>query len=266
MIKIILIIWLTAIHAFAFLAIWDTDLPYRIDRKLNLGLLNPLEVSRLYDDMLGSHMQLDGSVEAGSTIFLGDSLTQGLNVAAITHPAINYGIGMDASYGLLKRIPHYKSLNKASKVVIAIGINDFLRARLSPADIVENYKKILDSLPSDKKVIMQAVFPVDERIDLAGFNEKIIQLNSMLQSLAKDRKHDFLNLRESFVDKDGNLKQELHVGDGLHLSDEGYSRWIQALGHYFPDTSNWANVQKQLLYVFILAWYYNVELMLIISY
>ena len=238
MIKIILIVWLIAIHAFAFLAMWDTDLPYRIDRKLNLGLLNPADITLLYDDMLGSHIQLDGSVEAGSVIFLGDSLTQGLNVAAITHPAINYGIGMDASYGLLKRIPYYKSLNRASTIVVAIGINDFLRARRSPADIVKNYKKILDSLPSDKKVIMQAVFPVDERMGLPGLNEKIIQLNAMLQSLAEDRKHDFLNLREPFVDKDGNLKQELHVGDGLHLSDKGYSQWIQALGHYFPDTSD----------------------------
>lgn len=229
MIKIILITWLVAIHAFAFLAMWDTDLPYRIDRKLKLGLLNPPEITHYYKEMVGSQLQLDGSIEAGSIIFLGDSLTQGLNVAALTKPAINYGIGMDTSLGLLQRIPQYKSLKTASTIVIAIGINDLLRVKRSPADILKNYQKILDSLPTEPELVMQPVFPVDERIGFSGLNEKIIQLNTMLQALAIDRNHDFIDLKTPLVDKDGNLKQKFHIGDGLHLSSEGYKQWIQAL-------------------------------------
>lgn len=232
MIKIILIIWLIAIHAFALLAMTVTDLPYRIDQNLGLGQFKPREITQLYRKMVGSHLQLDGSVEAGSTLFLGDSLTQGLNVSAVTDKAINYGIGMDTSFGLLKRVPRYKSLSRVSTVVIAIGINDLIRIDRELADIIDNYKKILRSLPPQANIVMQAIFPVDENTDLVGINEKIIQLNAMLQSLAEEEKHDFLNLREDFIDEDGNLLKELHRGDGLHLSTKGYSRWIDALARH----------------------------------
>ena len=229
MIKTLFIIWLVAIHAFAALAIWDTDLPYRIDRKLSLGLLNPPEITHYYEDMLGSHLQLDGSVETGSVIFLGDSLTQGLNVAAVTNHAINYGIGMDTSYGLLKRISQYKSLTKASTIVIAIGINDLIRVKRSPVEVLKNYQAILDRLPSETHVIMQAVFPVDESAGLVGINEQISQLNERLQTLAKQKGHTFVSLEQQLLDNSGNLKATLHVGDGLHLSSDGYRLWIQAL-------------------------------------
>ena len=238
MIKTLLITWLVAIHAFAALAIWDTDLPYRIDRKLNLGLLNPPEITHFYEDMLGSHLQLDGSVKSGSVVFLGDSITQGLNVAAITNQAINYGIGMDTSYGLLRRVSQYNSLTHASTIVIAIGINDLIRVKRSPADVLKNYKAILQRLPPETKVIMQAVFPVDETKGLSGTNGKIIQLNEMLKSLAEDKGHTFINIQGVFLNNEGNLKSLLHVGDGLHLSSEGYKLWIAALNQTLSNLSN----------------------------
>lgn len=233
MIKILLIIWLVGIHAFAILAAWDTDLPYRIDRKLSLGFLNPPEIGRLHEDMFGSHLQLDGSVEKGSVIFLGDSLTQGLNVAAITDNAINYGIGMDTSVGLLQRIPQYESLADASTIVIAIGLNDLLRAKRSPDAIFKNYQKIIDSIPKDAnpevKIIIQAIFPVDEGLGLDGKNEKIQQLNVMLESLAKSKGYEFVNLEKLFIGNQGNLRKEFHIGDGIHFSSNGYRLWIQGL-------------------------------------
>ena len=238
MIKILIITWLVAIHAFAALAIWDTDLPYRIDRKLNLGLLNPPEITHFYDNMLGSHLQLDGSVENGSVIFLGDSLTQGLNVAAVINQAVNYGIGMDTSYGLLQRVPQYKSLTEASTVVIAIGINDLIRVKRSPAGVLKNYEAILESLPTEIKVIMQAIFPVDETKGLNGTNARIIQLNEMLKVLAEEKGHTFINLQEQYLSDEGNLKDILHIGDGLHLSSEGYKLWITALNKTLSDPSD----------------------------
>ena len=236
--KIILVTWLIGLHAFAALAIWDTDLPYRIDRKLGLGFLTPPEISRFYENMLGSHLQLDGSIEEGSVIFLGDSITQGLNVAAVTDKAINYGIGMDTSIGLLQRIPQYQSLNKASVIVVAIGINDFLRAKRSPSEVLSNYTQILDRLPTNTPIILQAPFPVDEAHGLAGTNIKISNLNTSLQGLAKQRNYSLINLQMLYSDKHGNLKDELHTGDGIHLSNKGYKLWIEALQPLFTASNS----------------------------
>ncbi|WP_219988579.1 GDSL-type esterase/lipase family protein [Leucothrix pacifica] len=230
MIKILMIsAWLLLVHTIALLAIFDTDLLYRIDRKLGTGLLNPPEITQYHEDMLGSQLQLDSSVEAGSVIFLGDSLTQGLNVAAVTHPAINYGIGMDTSAALLGRIGQYQSLTKASAIVVEIGINDLIRTSRSNAQIVENIQQILDSLPDQVPVIVQSVFPVDERFGMTGFNQRIRTLNAAIADLAASQSFEFLDLHDAFADEDGNLKDELHTGDGIHLSAAAYQQWISSL-------------------------------------
>ena len=230
MIKIlILTAWLLLVHVIVLLAIFDTDLLYRIDRKLGTGLLNPPEITRFYEDMLGSQLQLDSSVEAGSVIFLGDSITQGLNVAAVTHPAINYGIGMDTSLGLLQRIPQYQSLANASKIVVAIGVNDLMRTSRNNAGTLENYQRILESLPEGVPVLIQAIFPVDERQGMTGTNSRIRALNQSLKTLAESRNAAYLDLEGKFANAEGNLKHELHAGDGLHLSAQGYRLWIDEL-------------------------------------
>ncbi|PID47223.1 MAG: hypothetical protein CSB47_00875 [Proteobacteria bacterium] len=227
--KLILSAWLLLVHAIALLAVVDTDLMYRIDRKLDVGLLKPPEITQYHHNLLESHLSMDGSVEAGSVIFLGDSLTQGLNVAAIAQPAINYGIGMDTTAGLLRRIPQYQSLSKASAIIICIGINDLIRTSRSDTEIIGNYRKILDGLPDGVPAIIQAIFPVDERLGMSGFNQRIQTLNASLAQLATHRQLTFADLQQEFTDASGNLKPQLHSGDGLHLNTAGYQLWIQAL-------------------------------------
>lgn len=229
MTKTLIILWLIGLHAFAALALWKTDLPYRIDRKLGLDLISPPNMGQFYDNMLGSHLQMDGSVAAGSVIFLGDSITQGLNVAAVTHPAINYGIGMDTTEGLLQRIPQYQSLSRASKIVLNIGINDLIRTNRSNSKILETYKLILEALPEDIPVLVHGIFPVDGRLGFAGFNTRINALNEGIKALADNQGFAYSALGEQFKDGSGNLQPTLHNGDGLHLSTTGYRLWIKAL-------------------------------------
>lgn len=236
MTKPLIIIWLIGLHAFAAIALLKTDLPYRIDRKLGLNLISPQTMGPFYENMLGSHLQMDGSVAAGSVIFLGDSITQGLNVTAVTHPAINYGIGMDTTEGLLKRIPLYQSLFRASKIVLNIGINDLIRTNLSNSQILENYKLILEALPKGVPVLVHGIFPVDERLGFEGFNERIQALNTVIKSLADNSDYQYLATGKQLSDHGGNLQSSLHNGDGLHLSTEGYQRWIKALSSD-PDTA-----------------------------
>lgn len=239
--KVSLLLWLLAVHAFALLAMLETDLLYRIDRKLGMGLLSPPEMTEYHENMLGSHLQMDGSVANGSVIFLGDSLTQGLNVAAVSTtqadstPAINYGIGMDTTLGLLTRVPQYSSLKNASQIVICIGINDLIRTTRSDAEILENYQRILEALPNDVPVLIQTLFPVDERVGMHGFNTRIRALNSALAQLAEREGHGFLDVHRAVVGEDGNLKAALHTGDGVHLSTAGYAVWIEMLKTEFTD-------------------------------
>ena len=68
----------------------------------------------------------------------------------MTDRGVNYGIGGDTSLGLLNRLEYYNSLKKADKILVAIGINDFIFNRTSK-EIIGNYAKIFELLPKDKK-------------------------------------------------------------------------------------------------------------------
>ena len=233
MIKIIFIGWLLLIHSIAILALVETDLAYRIDRKLGIGLITSKELTPFYIEMVGSQQQLDGSIAEGAVIFLGDSITQGLNVSAVTHPAINYGIGMDTTYGLINRIPKYSSLAKASQIVIAIGVNDLIRTHRDNDAVLNNFRKVFELLPEGIPVIVQALLPVDERVTLKGFNQRVIQVNNRLELLATSNNAKFINMANDLTNEQGNLKSKYHIGDGLHLSSLAYNVWIDRLKTHF---------------------------------
>ena len=59
---------------------------------------------------------MDGLIPEGATIFIGDSITQGLATSAVSNQSVNYGIGSDTTLGVLKRLPYYNSMNSAKAV------------------------------------------------------------------------------------------------------------------------------------------------------
>ena len=105
---------------------------------------------------------IDPNVPSGSAIFIGDSITQGLCVSAVFTPSVNYGIGSDTTLGVLKRIPKYQSLNRASMVILEVGVNDLKRRK--DEEILSNYSSILKLLPSHLSVIISGILPVNEAI------------------------------------------------------------------------------------------------------
>jgi lysophospholipase L1-like esterase len=151
---------------------------------------------------------------------------------------VNFGIGSDTTVGVLKRLPKYQSLERASLCVMAIGVNDLHRR--GNQEILENYSLILQAIPSYLPIVFSAILPVNEfiRNDLAGKNKCIIELNSGLKNLCetKSPKCIFIDLGRNFVDLSGNLKNEYQEGDGVHLNGAGNTILIQELKKKIRDT------------------------------
>lgn len=198
----------------------------KIDKiiKYKLGL-NSKELDNYYYKLLAIQERQDIQVRSGSTIMIGDSITQGL-----VYPRfMNYGIGSDTTYGVINRIEKYKSLNDAKKIILMIGINDLKRR--SDAEILENYLEILDKLPSSKLVVF-SVLPVNEEVVSKNpqmNNARIKKINQRIAELCSQKKIKFIDLSEFYLDDNGFLDKKYHVGDGIHLNDEGYKIWIKYL-------------------------------------
>ena len=225
--KIIFGLFVLLLNVVLILNFFDPRIAEYIKVKLKI---NP-EIT-LYSKGLNTiYERMDGSVEKGSTIFLGDSITQALNVAAITDKSINYGISGDTTYGLLNRMDKYNSLNTANKIVIAIGIND-LRYR-NKEEIIKNFNLILDKLPQNTPILINSILPVsgtfiDKNKDYSV--KKIEEINSELLGLCgKKPSCNYMDNFKLFVDKNGFLKKEYDIGDGIHLNTKGNQVLIHVL-------------------------------------
>ncbi|WP_159931143.1 GDSL-type esterase/lipase family protein [Oceanicoccus sp. KOV_DT_Chl] len=194
------------------------------------------EISPYYNRITKYHKRMDGSIPAGATLFIGDSVTQGLATSAIADVSVNFGIGSDTTLGVIKRLPFYKSIDRAKAVVIAIGVND-LKYRDNNS-IVQNYQKILNYLPVDMPVVVSAILPVDERVESMPLtNERIIKLNAAIKALARNYKNVvFVDARDLLQGDAGSLKKAFHTGDGVHLSAAGYQVWISLLRNALSNT------------------------------
>ena len=89
-----------------------------------------------------------------------------------------------------------------------------------------------DSFP-ETKVYLQSLLPINESFNrykrLTNKTYQIPEINARLETLAKEKKITFINLYPLFTEKGTNvLKKELTY-DGLHLNDEGYKVWVDAI-------------------------------------
>lgn len=224
--KKLIITYIVFLHIILGIMLIKSDFVEIAQQEIGLGP----ELTKHYFRMLSYHKRIDSNVPAGSVIFIGDSITQGLCVSAVSPMSVNYGIGTDTSFGVLNRLKEYQSLNRASNVVIEIGTND-LKRRSNDA-IVYNYQKIMEYLPTNLSIVFSSVLPMDEgvRVDMIGYNKRIRGLNASMKDLcAKSHRLQFVDVNPQLVDKTGNLSDQFHIGDGVHLNTLGYQVWIAAL-------------------------------------
>lgn len=230
----IAITYLTAIHILLVIVLLKSDFIQQVQVKFGIGFyqMESSELTPHYYRMLEYHKRIDGNVPAGAIIFIGDSLTQGLCVSAVAAHSVNYGIGSDTTFGVLKRLEHYSSINKAGAVVIAIGVNDF-RHR-TDTEIIHNYQTILDRIPDHIPVISSAVLPIDEQAHQnrgwGDISQRIKSLNSRLERLIGTKENVFfVDAGPGLTEDTGNLADIYHIGDGVHLNPAGNAIWIDSL-------------------------------------
>lgn len=232
--------YLILLHLFVGLVLVKSNFISRVEKKLKQMTTNPPtlrlatesapKVKPKTSEMLDYHKRMDDNVPDGAAIFIGDSITQGLCVSAVVPLSVNYGIAGDSTAGVLKRLPEYKSLERASVVIIAIGIMDM--GRQSNEEILKNYRTIIQNIPEKVSVVFSAVLPVDEAGGkyAQGHNQRIRRLNEASKMLcAESPRLFYVDAGPFLTDNDGNLSDEFHDGDDIHLNSMGNKIWIREL-------------------------------------
>lgn len=184
-----------------------------------------------------------------NAVFLGDSLTQGLQIYDTGLPNAHYcayrGVGPSAVVNGttctrvdgVQEVPLDAMVSYAPEsVYILLGTN-VLTQDTDYTSFLNYYSLMLDrirNLLPDADIYVQSVTPVRPEVSAdakhAGmYAERFIRVNNDLAALAVEKGCYFLDLWEVLADENGDLKAEYAQPDGYHLLPAGYTAWVEYL-------------------------------------
>lgn len=175
-------------------------------------------------------------------LFIGDSRTEALK---------SYGTIKNADYycyvgfsvykleskdnpkksGTGKSLYDFLSAKQYKKVYVMLGFNE---VGYNKNNTLKKYRELLDRIQAaqpDAIIYIEANLLVTaecSKKDKYSHNPDIVQLNSMLATLADNEKRFYIDINELFGDGNGNLREGLS-GDGSHPYAKYYPVWCQWL-------------------------------------
>ena len=191
-----------------------------------------------------------------SAVFLGDSLTQGLQIYDTGLPNAHYcayrGVGPNAVVNGttctridgVQEVPLEALASYAPKsVYILLGTN-VLTQDTDYTSFLNYYSLMLDNIRAllpDANIYVQSITPVRPEVSAGAghsgmYGARFIRVNNDLAALAVEKGCYFLDLWEVLADANGDLKAEYAQPDGYHLLPEGYAAWVNYLRTHVAHT------------------------------
>ena len=163
-------------------------------------------------------------VDGAEVIFLGDSLTDGCDIARY-YPefrALNRGIGGDRTYDVLARMKVSVYDANPKVVVLLIGGNNVLAGndlKQTAAEYEEILQGIQTNLP-DTKVVVLSLTSMGGKC--AVKNPEAALLNYKIKDLAGEYGYAFVDVFTPLFDPEAMAIRAEYTADGAHLTDAGY--------------------------------------------
>lgn len=169
--------------------------------------------------------------EKGRVVFLGDSITDGWNLARYFpgKPYVNRGIsGQTTPQMLVRMFPDVINLHPAAVIILA-GTNDIARnTGPETAEMIEDNFRAMGELAGKHgiKVVLCLLLPVSDyttnKQTVHRPSKDILRLNDWLRSYAAGIHATVADYYSAFADDHGMLR-EGYSADGLHPNDRGYA-------------------------------------------
>ena len=171
--------------------------------------------------------------------FIGDSIMQGWEGSGKKvwqkyyghRKTINLGIGGDRTEHVIWRLTNGNLAGISPKVaVLLIGTNNTGHFMQKPQQVAAGVERILEILKQktpDTTVLMLGVFPRGKtRFDEKRLNN--VAINQLIRRFADGQQVHYADIGDVFLNPDGTLPESV-MPDALHLSEEGYERWADAI-------------------------------------
>ena len=205
---------------------------------LCLGNLQAQRAPAFWQDILAFKRQDSlQSVPAHSILFVGSSsFTRWKDVNAYFpgYPIVNRGFGGSTLPDVIRYAYDIIFPYQPKQVVIYCGENDLASADSIPAtEVVLRVKTLFwmirTNLP-DVAIDYVSIKPSPVR---AGIQNKVLAANKEIKAFFKKQKNAaFIDIYDAMLDEKGRMREELYVGDRLHMKPEGYAIWKRIIEPY----------------------------------
>lgn len=174
---------------------------------------------------------LNKTAKPGSTVFLGDSLTDFFPVQDFFPERLIYnrGIAGDQTTGVLKRLPNVIAI-QPKKVFLQIGTND-LGHHKPLKQVTQKVITIIETLQKEVpgvEIIVISLYPVSHHKMwlsplIAGVrsNKRIREVNKEIKAYCEEHDLIYVDLFSLLIDEKGRLAKDYTL-EGLHISARGY--------------------------------------------
>ena len=166
-------------------------------------------------------------------VFFGDSMTYYGDFTSLFPNKVvcNLGLRGDTLKGMSDRVEQLRIL-APKKVFLMAGINDV--AFCDVREFGSLYEELVHLVLSQIKgsdVIIQSLLPVnDKEFSISCGNSQIVACNKEIAAIADNYSLRYLDLFSCY-EHNGVLPKDLTI-DGIHLRQESYSIWVDALKEY----------------------------------
>jgi hypothetical protein len=174
-------------------------------------------------------------IDLTKILFIGDSVSHGLDVYQIL-PGANViaNVGM-SSYNLVDHLAQIKEINP-ERIFILLGLND-MSGNYQYDAYISNYSNFIREVQKElpgTKIYVEAMFAVTQNVDDTNgnvTNDIIKTFNAQLLKMANQLNVPFIDLRSIFQDENGLMRQDISP-DGIHFYLESYYTWTEKLIPY----------------------------------
>lgn len=167
----------------------------------------------------------------GSTIMVGDSITEGAGNYPKLFPCRNRGISGDTTIGVVNRLPIHIEERPAT-VLLLIGTNNLgWGTKEAISRIVPDLIGIVQSFQAaGATIVLQTLLPINRYFPLVATRdpEHIKTINEAIANISQARQVPLVDLYLHFAGADGNLMPG-YTFDGLHINEAGYQLWSDLL-------------------------------------
>lgn len=179
--------------------------------------------------------------------FAGDSITQGgdFETAFADYNCANIGVGGSTikdwiSYNRAVEPGKYGT-GEGKKLFLLVGINSFILDREHVNTETMLYETLIREIKAkypDLQLYLQSVLPISLTLEWYPKNiliQAIRDFNIEIERVARENGATFIDLHPLYTDEEGYLNGELDCGDGLHLAENAYDLWYDAVRPYVAE-------------------------------